>query len=191
MAALPASRVPTHCSAAHFALGIFCNHNITLHTLNVECIRVTVFIVLWCSSNQSVVRSRALAASPRPPVHRHCLLPTRVPPPPILPLRLPKFFQPSFTTSSSSPDLTKAASPSPGLRQPPGAGSSSKPTFASALRDLAKNAGDGTGEPQRRPGPPTPTPVASTLQDVRKVRTILSLMRKSKMINEHCIDSLK
>ena len=62
------------------------------------------------------------------------------------------------------PELAKAPSTSPSLRPPSAA---SKPTFASALRDLAKNA----GEEVRRPGPPTPTPVVSSLQDVRKVRT--------------------
>ena len=145
--------------------------------------------VLNCNVLQRVVEEQQSISCP--PSSATLPLPLPPPNPRTLTLRLPKFFTSSPTQPSSSPDLTKAASPSPGLRQPPGAGSSSKPTFASALRDLAKNAGDGTGEPQRRPGPPTPTPVASTLQDVRKVRTILSLMRKSKMINEHCIDSLK
>ena len=113
---------------------------------------------------------RSKASAGFPPPSSSATLPLQLPPPnPLtLTLRLPKFFTSSPTQPSSSPDLTKAASPSPGLRQAPGGGSSSsKPTFASALRDLAKNAGD--GEPQRRPGPPTPTPIASTLQDVRKV----------------------
>ena len=42
-------------------------------------------------------------------------------------------------------------------------------TFAAALRDLAKNAGEEPGLP-RKVNTPGPAPVTSSLLDVRKVR---------------------
>ena len=70
----------------------------------------------------------------------------------------------------------------------PGPANSSKPTFASALRDLAINAGDeakrqrvvstpGMVTPPFRAGTPVTSPgtVSSSLLDVRKVRPVLML----------------
>ena len=143
---------------------------------------------MCCSQHQSSSGEEEQSISPPSPPSAALPLPLPLPPPnsptpsPQIFLLLPN------STLNSSPDLTKAASPSPGLRQGPGGGSS-KPTFASALRDLAKNAGD--GEPQRRPGPPTPTPVASTLQDVRKVRIEQFCVYRNALTSVMNIDALK